>query len=151
MISFIQKDIIQNRAWIDIKEFIDIVAIAEMTPGPIAVNSSTYIGYKAAGFTGSIIGTIGVLFVPTLLAITLSIYFYKFKDQKWVERALRGVRPAVLGIIAAACFSIGKVSFVDYKSIIIGAIVLLTVYKFKPNPILVIFASGILGLIIYSI
>ena len=110
-----------------------------------------HIGYKAAGFIGSIIGTIGVLFVPTLLAITLSIYFYKFKDQKWVERALRGVRPAVLGIIAAACFSIGKVSFVDYKSIIIGAIVLLTVYKFKPNPILVIFASGILGLIIYSI
>ncbi|MCK9217035.1 MAG: chromate transporter [Firmicutes bacterium] len=151
IVSFIQKEIIQNKGWIDLKEFIDIVAIAEMTPGPIAVNSSTYIGYKVAGFWGSILGTVGVLLIPSVLALILSIYFNKFKSQKWVKWALNGMRPAVLGIIASAGFTIGKVSFTDYISVIIGFSAFIGVYKLKINPFLVIFLSGALGLILYSV
>lgn len=151
VVSFIQKEIIQNKGWLDIKEFIDIVAIAEMTPGPIAVNSSTYVGYKVAGFWGSLLGTLGVLLVPTVLALIASIYFNKFKHLKWVKWILKGIRPAVLGIIAAACFTIGKVSFTDYKSVLIGIFIFFGVYKFKLNPILAIIISGGLGLILYSI
>ena len=81
VVSFIQKEIIQGKGWLDTKEFIDIVAVAEMTPGPIAVNSSTYVGYKVAGFWGSLIGTVGVLLVPTILALIVSIYFNKFKSS----------------------------------------------------------------------
>lgn len=149
VVSFIQKEIIQNKGWLDTKEFIDIVAIAEMTPGPIAVNSSTYVGYKVAGFLGALLGTLGVLLVPTLLALIVSIYFNKFKHLKWVKWILKGIRPAVLGIIATACFTIGKVSFTDYKSMIIGILIFLGVYKFKLNPILAIIISGGLGLILY--
>ncbi|MGI5999216.1 MAG: chromate transporter, partial [Lutispora sp.] len=79
VISMIQKDIILDKGWINAEEFIDIVAIAEMTPGPIAVNSSTYLGYKMTGILGSLLGTIGVLLVPTLLALIVSIYFNRFK------------------------------------------------------------------------
>lgn len=150
IVSFIQKEIIQNKGWIDLKEFIDIVAIAEMTPGPIAVNSSTYIGYKVAGFFGSVLGTVGVLLIPSVLALILSIYFNKFKSQKWVKWALNGMRPAVLGIIASAGFTIGKVSFTNYISVIIGLLAFVGVYKLKINPFLVIILSGILGLILYS-
>ena len=149
VVSFIQKEIIQNKGWLDTKEFVDIVAIAEMTPGPIAVNSSTYVGYKVAGFLGALLGTLGVLLVPTLLALIVSIYFNKFKHLKWVKWILKGIRPAVLGIIATACFTIGKVSFTDYKSVIIGILIFLGVYKFKLNPILAIIISGGLGLILY--
>lgn len=149
VVSFIQKEIIQNKGWLDTKEFVDIVAIAEMTPGPIAVNSSTYVGYKVAGFLGALLGTLGVLLVPTLLALIVSIYFNKFKHLKWVKWILKGIRPAVLGIIATACFTIGKVSFTDYKSMIIGILIFLGVYKFKLNPILAIIISGGLGLILY--
>ena len=151
VVSFIQKEIIQGKGWLDTKEFIDIVAVAEMTPGPIAVNSSTYVGYKVAGFWGSLIGTVGVLLVPTILALIVSIYFNKFKHLSWVKWILKGIRPAVLGIIAAACYTIGKVSFTDYKSIIIGALVFLGVYKLKINPILAIVISGGLGLVFYGL
>ena len=151
VVSFIQKEIIQNKGWLDVKEFVDIVAIAEMTPGPIAVNSSTYVGYKVAGFPGALIGTLGVLLVPTVLALIASVYFNKFKHQEWVKWILKGIRPAVLGIIAAACFTIGKVSFTDYKSIVIGILIFFGVYKFKLNPILAIIISGGLGLILYSL
>jgi len=150
VISMIQKDIILDKGWINAEEFIDIVAIAEMTPGPIAVNSSTYLGYKMTGILGSLLGTIGVLLVPTLLALIVSIYFNKFKHLDWVKWVLKGIRPAVLGIIAAACFTIGKVSFVDIKSVIIGALIFIGVYKLKISPILAIVISGGLGLILYG-
>lgn len=151
VVSFIQKEIIQGKGWLDTKEFIDIVAVAEMTPGPIAVNSSTYVGYKVAGFWGSLVGTVGVLLVPTILALIVSIYFNKFKHLNWVKWILKGIRPAVLGIIAAACYTIGKVSFTDYKSIVIGVLVFLGVYKLKINPILAIVISGGLGLVFYGL
>lgn len=108
VISMIQKDIVLDKGWINPEEFIDIVAIAEMTPGPIAVNSSTYIGYKMGGLLGSLLGTIGVVLIPTILALTVSIYFNKFKHLDWVKWVLKGIRPAVLGIIAAACFTIDR-------------------------------------------
>jgi chromate transporter len=150
VISMIQKDIILDKGWINAEEFIDIVAIAEMTPGPIAVNTSTYLGYKMTGILGSLLGTIGVLLVPTLLALIVSIYFNKFKHLDWVKWVLKGIRPAVLGIIATACFTIGKVSFVDIKSVIIGALIFIGVYKLKISPILAIVISGGLGLILYG-
>jgi len=150
VVSLIQKEIIQDKGWLETKEFVDIVAIAEMTPGPIAVNSSTYVGYKVAGFFGSIFGTIGVILVPTILALIVSIYFNKFKHLHWVKWVLKGVRPAVLGIIAAACFTIGKVTFVDLKSVIIGVIIFLGVYKLKISPIMALIISGGLGLILYG-
>jgi len=150
VISMIQKDIIMDKGWLNPEEFIDIVAIAEMTPGPIAVNSSTYIGYKLGGLFGSLLGTIGVVLIPTILALIVSIYFNKFKHLDWVKWVLKGIRPAVLGIIAAACFTIGKVSFVDLKSVIIGAIIFLGVYKLKISPIMAIIISGGLGLILYG-
>ncbi|MGI5998295.1 MAG: chromate transporter, partial [Lutispora sp.] len=117
---------------------------------PIAVNSSTYLGYKMTGILGSLLGTIGVLLVPTLLALIVSIYFNRFKHLDWVKWVLKGIRPAVLGIIAAACFTIGKVSFVDIKSVIIGALIFIGVYKLKISPILAIVISGGLGLILYG-
>ena len=151
IVSFMQKEIIQNKAWLDIREFVDIIAIAEITPGPIAVNSSTYVGYKIAGILGSILGTVGVLAVPTVLALILSVYIKKFKSQKWVKWVLKGMRPAVLGIIAAAGFSIGKISLIDYKSVAIGIFAFFSVFKFKLSPILTIVLSGGLGLILYSL
>lgn len=151
VVSMIQKDIIQDKGWLGTKEFVDIVAVAEMTPGPIAVNSSTYVGYKVTGFWGSLLGTIGVLLVPTILALIVSIYFNKFKHLDWVKWVLKGIRPAVLGIIAAACLTIGKVSFTDIKSVIIGVLVFLGVYKLKISPILAIVISGGLGLMFYGV
>ena len=151
VLTLMQKEIIENSAWISVKDFADIIAIAEMTPGPIAVNASTFVGYKLAGVLGSAAATISVVLIPTILALIVSVSFEKFKHLKQVNWVLKGIRPAVLGLIAYACFKIGKVSFVDFKSVLIGAAIFIGVYKYKLNPILAIVISGGLGILLYGL
>jgi chromate transporter len=150
VLAFMQKEIIDLNKWISLQDFTNIVAIAEMTPGPIAVNASTYVGYKIGGFFGSTLATFGVILVPFTLSLIVSIYFNKFKHLKQVNWVIKGIRPAVLGLLAAACFNIGKISFVDLKSVIIGIAVFGAVYKFKVNPILALVASGVMGVVLYG-
>jgi chromate transporter len=150
ILVFMQREIIENYHWITLQDFTNIVAIAEMTPGPIAINTATFVGYKMWGFQGSAIATLGLILVPFTLSLIVSIYFNKFKHLKQVNWILKGIRPAVLGLIAAACFNIGKISFVDIKSVIIGILVFIGVYKFKVHPILALALSGVLGIVIYG-
>jgi len=151
VLAFMQREIIETSKWISMEDFTNIVAIAEMTPGPIAVNSSTFVGYKMGGFAGSALATFGVILVPFTISLIVSVYFNKFKHLKQVNWMLKGIRPAVLGLIAAACYNIGKISFVDVKSVIIGALVFIGVYRFKVNPILALAISGALGVLFYGI
>jgi chromate transporter len=151
VLAFMQREIIESNNWISLLDFTNIVAIAEMTPGPIAVNASTFVGYKMGGFAGSTLATFGVVLVPFTLSLIVSIYFNKFKHLKQVNWILKGIRPAVLGLIAAACFNIGKISFVDIKSVLIGILVFVGVYRFKVHPILALVLSGILGIIVYGV
>lgn len=151
VLAFMQKELIELNNWISMKTFTDIVAIAEMTPGPIAVNASTFVGYKMGGLAGSALATTGVVLAPIAISLLVSIYFNKFKHLKQVNWILKGVRPAVLGLIAAACINIGKTSFIDIKSVIIGILVFIGVYRFKVNPILALVISGIMGVIIYGV
>jgi chromate transporter len=150
VLSLIQKEVIESNGWILPADFIDIVAIAEMTPGPIAVNSSTFVGYKVGALAGSALATLGVVLVPITVTLLVSVYYNKFKHLKQVNWIIRGIRPAVLGLIAAACIKIGKVSIVDFKGIIIALLVFLGIYKFKINPIIAILISGVLGVILYG-
>ena len=151
VLSLIQKEVIESSGWILPEDFIDIVAIAEMTPGPIAVNSSTFVGYKVGALAGSALATFGVVLVPITVTLLVSVYYNKFKHLKQVNWIIRGIRPAVLGLIAAACIKIGKVSIVDFKGIIIALLVFLGIYKFKINPIIAILISGVLGIVLYGV
>lgn len=150
VLSFIQKEIIDTNHWISPAEFVDIVAIAEMTPGPIAVNSSTFVGYKLYGIFGGILCTLCVLLVPFTLSLLVSIYFNKFKDNVILKKALNGIRPAVLGLIAASCFSIAKISIDGIMSILFFITSFILVYKFKINPIYTLLISGVLGVLVYG-
>lgn len=151
VLSLIQEEVIEGNRWISPEDFIDIVAISEMTPGPIAVNSSTFVGYKVGAMAGSALATLGVVLVPIVITLIVSIYYNKFKHLKQVNWVIRGIRPAVLGLIAAACIKIGKVSIVDVKGIIIALLVFLGVYKLKINPIIAILISGVLGVVFYGV
>ncbi|MGI6587116.1 MAG: chromate transporter [Gracilibacteraceae bacterium] len=151
VLALIQKEVIENNGWILPKDFIDIVAVAEMTPGPIAVNSSTFVGYRVAGIAGSAIATFAVVLVPITITLIVSVYYNKFKHLKQVNWVIKGIRPAVLGLIAAACIKIAWASIVDIKGIIIALMVFLGIYKLKINPIIAIIASGVLGVIFYGV
>jgi chromate transporter len=150
-LSLIQKEVVEATHWLSPKDFIDIVAIAEMTPGPIAINASTFVGYKVGGPAGSAIATFGVILIPVIITLLVSIYYNKFKHLKQVNWVIRGIRPAVLGIIATACIKISKVSIVDFKGVVIALLVFAGVYKLKINPIIAIIISGVLGIVFYGV
>jgi chromate transporter len=150
VLYMLQREVVSRNAWLTSQQFVDIVAIAEMTPGPISVNTSTFVGFTLFGPLGGILCTLCIVAIPFFLALFVSIFFQKFKDNCHVIAALKGIRPVVIGLIAAVSVRIAEVSFVDTASIIIFAIAAFMLFKLKINPILVMFASGFLGIVIYA-
>lgn len=149
VLALIQKEVVEVNQWIEAKEFVNIVAVAEMTPGPIAVNSSTYVGFKLYGPGMGILLTLCVVLIPFVLALLVSHYFQKFKDSENLNLALAGIRPTVIGIIAAACFSIGKISITGIHNLVFFLLALFAVVKLKIHPILVLVGAGVLGVVYY--
>ena len=124
-----------------------------MTPGPIGINSATYIGYTAvhnAGYSetmsilGSCLTTFAVCLPSFILVLLISYFFAKFRNNKYVEAAFLGLRPATVGLIAAAALL-----FIDYKSFLIFGAAFILTWKFKIHPILMIILAGIAGVILY--
>ncbi|MDL2327567.1 chromate transporter [Ruminococcaceae bacterium OttesenSCG-928-A11] len=150
VLAFIQQEVVNANGWLTPEEFVNVVAIAEMTPGPIAVNSSTFVGYNLFGVWGGILCSLCVLAVPFTLALIVAIYFTKFKDNKHLKNALTGIRPAVIGLIAASCLSVGRISITSWVSLIFFGVALLLVWKFKVNPIITLAICGVLGAGIYG-
>ncbi|KXG76487.1 chromate transporter [Thermotalea metallivorans] len=149
MLPMIEEEIVRNHQWLSAKEFVDVVAIAEMTPGPIAVNASTFVGYKVAGMAGALAGSIGVAIVSFILITLLAKFFMGIKDAKGTKAVFEGIRPAVLGLILSAGISIGKTAFVDWKSVGIAFVIFIGVGRLKMHPILAIVTAGIIGAWIY--
>ncbi len=143
MLPLLEEEVIRNHAWMTSSEFIDIFAISEMTPGPIAVNAATFLGFRVGGVIGSAIATFAVI-LPSFIVISLIFAsLSKFKSSKYVAWIFEGIRPIVIGLILAAGITVGKSSFVDIKSVII-ALVLFYAVSFKDlNPIAMIIIHNI--------
>ena len=151
VLSFIQREVVEANGWITPEQFVDIVAIAEMTPGPIAVNSATFVGYNMFGVWGSIMCTLCTIAIPVILSLIVSFYFSKFKGNRQLQNALKGIRPAVIGLIAASCLSIAEISITSVYSLLFFGIALLLVWKFKVNPIITLIICGALGGVFYGV
>jgi chromate transporter len=149
MLPLIQQEVTIAHTWVTTTEFIDIVAISQITPGPIAINSATYIGFKTAGILGSSVATIGVVMPSIIIMIIISRFFFKFKNNKYVEYAFLGLRPSTVGLIAAAAILVAYGSFIDYKSVIIFVLAFAASYKFKADPILLTAVAALVGYVLY--
>lgn len=160
MLSLIQADVVDRYGWVTRQEFTDIVAISQMTPGPIGINSATYIGYTAihnAGYPpflavlGSCLTTFAVCLPSFVLVLVISYFFSKFRGNKYVVAAFTGLRPATVGLIAAAALLLmNSENFIDYKSFLIFGAAFVLTWKFKLHPILTIALAGIAGAILYA-
>ena len=150
VLAFIQREVVDAHAWISPADFVDIVAIAEMTPGPIAVNSSTFVGYRLFGVWGGVICSVCTLAVPFALSLVVAVYFTKFKDNAHLKDALTGIRPAVLGLIAASCLSVAEISLTSLLSLAFFGLALLLVWRCRVSPILTLAACGALGGVVYG-
>ena len=160
MLSMIQGEVVTRYGWLTSQEFTDIVAISQMTPGPIGINSATYVGFTATGSVwGSIIATLAVVLPSFILMLAISKFFLKYQKHPVVEAVFSGSRPAVVGLLASAAlvlmnaenFSSPKE---DMYSFIISCLIFLIAFigtrKYKINPILMIVVCGIAGLILYQ-
>lgn len=148
MLPLIEEEILAH-GWLTTKEFIDILAIAEMTPGSIAINSATFLGYRVSGVLGAMSATIAVI-LPSFIIMSLIFYFVaKFKNSPYVDWIFAGIRPVVLGLIGAAAVSVGQNAFIDIKGVLISIAVFYAVTFKKINPILTILLAGAVGAIIY--
>lgn len=160
MIPLIQQELTVNH-WITAQEFVDIIAIAEMTPGPIAVNAATFIGYSTAGVLGSIIATIAVTLPSLLIILSFANFLERYREHPIMKGIFAGIRPAVAGLIISAAWFIARsvllpintlefsFSTIDLRSLLIATIAFIAIRIYKTNPIKVIIAAGISGLIIF--
>ena len=154
MLSLIQNEIVVQNQWLTNAEFTDIVAISQMTPGPIAINSATYIGYSIAGFWGSVVATIAVCLPALTLMILITKFFLMLQSNRYVKAAMSGMRIIIISMIGSAAlllmFPTSKDghSFIDTWSWLIFGVTIYASYK-KVNPILLIVLSAIVGIVIY--
>ncbi|MDR0613575.1 MAG: chromate transporter [Dysgonamonadaceae bacterium] len=151
MLSLIQNEVVEKHAWLTSREFTDIVAVSQMTPGPIGINSATYIGYTVTGnIFGSAIATFAVCLPSFILVLLVARAYTKFRENQYIEGAFSVLRPVVVGLIASATLLLmNKENFIDYKSIIIFAATFILTGFFKVHPVLMIVLAGISGLFLY--
>ena len=151
MLSLIQFEIVDRHHWLSLQEFTDIVAISQVTPGPIGINSATYIGYTVTGNVwGAVLATFAVCLPSFLLVLLISYFFAKFKNNLYVKAAMSGLLPMSVALIAAAALLLmNKENFIDYKSLLIFLVAFMLTWKFKIHPILMIGLAGTAGLLLY--
>ncbi len=159
MLPLIQNQVVTNHGWIDESTFTDVVAISQMTPGPIGINSATYIGYDvlaASGaneflcILGSTTATFAVVLPSFIIVLALCKVYTKFSDNHMFTGIMSGLRPAVVGLIgAAAVILITPQNFPDWKSWMLFAVAFAVSITGRLNPILTILAGGIAGVLLY--
>jgi chromate transporter len=169
MLSLIQNEVVENHQWITNSEFTDIVAVSQMTPGPIGINSATYVGFKAienAGMSrteavcGSLLASFSVMLPSFILMLLISAFFMHYKDHKSVQTVLKWLRPVVVGMLTAAVLlllneeNLGTFSAANlqlYVSIGLFLLAFLATYYWKIGPIKVILMAGLFGGLFYSL
>ncbi len=146
IIPLVENEVVMKYGWLTKREFIDAVTLGQITPGPVVI-SATFIGYKVYGILGAIVSTISVI-LPSFVMICLATQaIKKFHENKVLANFFRGARVAVIGMILQAGLSIGKSSLIDFKTIFIAGIALISLLKYKLNPIWILLGAGIVGLV----
>ncbi len=150
ILSLIQQEIYQY-GWMNQSEFVDMVAISQMTPGPIGINAATYVGYTVTGsIWGSVLTTFALILPSLIIMLTLCRIYIRMKDNVYVAGTLRGLRYIVVGLIASAALSLmNGETFIDIWSYVLFFAVFIGTFVWKINPILLIALSGITGYFLY--
>ena len=145
MIPIIQREIVTNKGWISDDDIYDIIAIAESTPGPIAINSATFVGYRVAGVLGSALATLGVVLPAFCIIFVLSFFLRQFEELTVVKYAFAGIRAGVLSLLVKALISMGKKCPKNIFSYVLVGLSFVAVALFGFNVLVVIIACAVCG------
>ena len=169
MLSLIQGEVVTKHHWLSSAEFTDIVAVSQMTPGPLGINMATYVGYTSvlnAGYSpsmamlGSLITTLSILWLPFILMLAVSRILVRHKDSPIIKGIFAILRPTIVGLIAAAAlvlmnaetFGTPETERVQFGlSLVLFAAAFIAVYRFRVSPILILGVAGVFGMLFYSI
>lgn len=156
MLSMIQFEVVEKHAWMTMSEFADVVALSQMTPGPISINCATYVGYQVGGIFGSLLASFSIVLPSLILLYFVLRYLFKHKDNFIIKTTLRDLKPFIAGLIfAAAMLMMNKTTFSDFGigenniSVIICSITFVAIFFFKVNPMIMIALSGVAGLVFF--
>ena len=159
----IQHQVVDLHPWLTMTQFADIMTIAEMTPGPIAINSATFVGIQVAGLPGALVATLGCILPSCIIVMALAYLYYRYKGLSMVQGILSGLRPAVVAMITSAGISLlilsiygaqelpADLSGVDWISLGIFTVAILILRRWKVNPIWIMAGAGAAGVLLYSI
>ncbi|MBF0557654.1 MAG: chromate transporter [Nitrospirae bacterium] len=150
MLPLFEKELVEKRGWLTSEEFIDGVAIGQMTPGPPIVNTGICTGYKLKKIWGAVTAVTGMAFTGTVLAIILAVFYVKTKDSHLLQSVMKGAGAAVVGLLLSVIYKMAVRTIKDYKSFMFAISAFLALALFKTNPIGLIFAAGIVGVIVYG-
>lgn len=161
ILPLIQEKIVDTLGWLSLEEFADLVAISQMSPGPIGINAATFVGVKVHGILGGVVATMGCVLPSFIIVLILAYLYFKYRNIKVMQGALKGIRPAVVALITTAGISILRLSLwnnnkvsldtLDIEALSIFIIAFIVLRFKKTNAILVMSGSGVLGLLIWYI
>ncbi|MGI6643353.1 MAG: chromate transporter [Bacillota bacterium] len=148
MIPLIRKELVSNKKWLDDSEFVDVLAIAQSGPGPIAVNTATVTGLKMRGLPGAFAAVLGSTLPSFLVIFALATVLVRFRNSGVLEAIFTGMRPAIFGLLVSATWQVGKKSLKNLRDIAFVLVGAVLVFFMKINPIYVVLVSGLFGVLI---
>ncbi len=149
VLPLIQKEIVNTYQWLTSGQFIDLITLSELTPGPIAINSATFIGYKLGGVIGSVIAT-GSFCLPSIgFILLISKFLSIFEGNEKVQKIIKGLRPSVIALMSLAGFSIAQNGIMDWFAVGLGVLSFILVWKKIVDPIFMLILAGMAGMIFY--
>lgn len=147
MIPLIRNEVVTKKDWIGEDEFMDMLALAQSSPGPISLNTALFVGNKRLGFKGGLVSALGIIIPSFVVILVVAAFLVQFKENEIVERIFKGIRPAVVALIVAPLFMLGKSAKINKNNIWIPITVALIVWLLGVSPIYIIFGSIALGLL----
>ena len=147
MVPIMEKEIVDRKGWLTREEFMDILIVAQSTPGLFAINMASHIGNKARGVVGGIIGSLGVALPSIVVILLIAMFFRAFKENIYVEKIFMGIRPAVVALIAAPCFSMARTAKITLYNVWIPIVACILITAFGVSPIWIILVAGVLGFV----
>ena len=145
MIPMIEAEVVDKHKWLDKEEFLDIIAISQSCPGVLAINVSVFIGYKLKKIKGAVCSSLGTALPSFLIILAIAMFFHQFEDNKVVSAIFRGIRPAVVALIAVPTFNMAKSARITLTNCWIPIACTLAIWMLGVSPIYVVLAAGIGG------
>ena len=145
MIPLIEREVVDRKQWLDKASFLDLIAVAQSAPGVFAVNMAIFTGYRLKGVKGSIVAALGIILPSFITILTIALFLYGFKDNEVVINIFKGIRPAVVALIAVPVLTTAKTAGVGYKTVVVPVVTALLIWLLNVSPVYIVIVAIIIG------